>query len=278
MTDIIPADEQSNYETFRECLSEPVLRILAKPIDTPKTKKKRKLQHAKKGSKSSVTPLSTEHKIPLEPIAREDAEPTHDDAEDLGEFIDYLTSLIFPSLPATLRTLSHPLYKSTPSLQALYSLPLTPSTTSPLLAHLSPLALENLSSYSLLPSPPDPTDIHNFFTPILTPYITSVTSAPPPWSSTRTSACELCQRDWINLTYHHLIPRSTHERVLKRGWHAEERLGSVAWLCRACHSFVHRVASNEELAREWYTVELLEGRDDVKEWVRWVGRVRWKAR
>jgi hypothetical protein len=39
---------------------------------------------------------------------------------------------------------------------------------------------------------------------------------------------------------------------------------------------VHRCAGNEELARDWYTVELLRGREDVQRWVEWVGRVRWK--
>lgn len=46
----------------------------------------------------------------------------------------------------------------------------------------------------------------------------------------------------------------------KRGWHGEEVLGSVAWLCRACHSFLHGLVGNEELARGFYTVGLiLEG-------------------
>jgi len=68
-----------------------------------------------------------------------------------------------------------------------------------------------------------------------------------------------------------------HAKVLKRGWHTEDRLESVAWLCRACHSFVHRVASHEELAREWFTVERLMEREDVRRFGEWVGRVRWKA-
>ena len=75
-----------------------------------------------------------------------------------------------------------------------------------------------------------------------------------------------------------MIPRSTHERVLKRGWHEEWELNRVAWLCRACHSFVHGIAGNEELAREWNTVERLLEREDVRRWAGWVGRVRWKAR
>lgn len=62
------------------------------------------------------------------------------------------------------------------------------------------------------------------------------------------------------------------------GWHPEWRLGSVAWLCRACHSYVHSVESNEDLAREWFTIERLKERDDVRRWAGWVGKVRWKAR
>ena len=49
-------------------------------------------------------------------------------------------------------------------------------------------------------------------------------------------------------------------------------------LCRACHSFVHRVASAEELAKEFYTVEALVRRDDVQSFAKWVGGVRWKSR
>ena len=80
------------------------------------------------------------------------------------------------------------------------------------------------------------------------------------------------------LTYHHLIPREVHKKVLKRGWHEEAVLNSVAWLCRPCHSMVHRMESNEELARRWYTVEKLLEREDVQRWRVWVGRQRWGVR
>ncbi|OKL59109.1 hypothetical protein UA08_05598 [Talaromyces atroroseus] len=106
---------------------------------------------------------------------------------------------------------------------------------------------ESLSVYAILPESLDLTAA--FLRPVLTDYITSVTSGPPVWASTRTESCEICERDWIPLSYHHLIPREVHAKVLKRGWHDEWQLNSVAWLCRACHSFVHRMASNEELAR-----------------------------
>jgi lambda repressor-like predicted transcriptional regulator len=70
-----------------------------------------------------------------------------------------------------------------------------------------------------------------------------------------------------------MIPRAVHAKVLKRGWHTEDQLEKVAWLCRACHSFVHRVASNEELAKEFYSVERLLGKKDVVKFAGWVGKL-----
>jgi len=67
-----------------------------------------------------------------------------------------------------------------------------------------------------------------------------------------------------------------HAKAVKRGWAKEWELQKVAWLCRACHSFVHRIASNEELAKELNSVDKLIERDDVQSWAKWVGRIRWK--
>jgi hypothetical protein len=41
---------------------------------------------------------------------------------------------------------------------------------------------------------------------------------------------------------------------------------------------VHRIESNESLAKSFYTVELLAEREDVEKWVEWVGRQRWGLR
>jgi hypothetical protein len=40
---------------------------------------------------------------------------------------------------------------------------------------------------------------------------------------------------------------------------------------------VHRIATNEELARDWYTVDRLLEREDIQNFAKWVERVRWKA-
>ncbi|RMZ70215.1 casein kinase phospho pp28 [Pyrenophora seminiperda CCB06] len=284
MAEAVSAQEQANYETFRDCLSEPILKALAVPIEQAKPKKNKK-RYAKKGLKSSKKRV-VQQETALAPF-QPSSEAQQADAEDLGEFIEYLSTLLFPSLPQDVRTLTHAIYKETPRLQESYTPPLSASTTTRLLNTIPPPAIDSLQSYALLPPISDSIDQHNLFTPILTAYITACIAPPPIWSTTRATACELCCRDWVPLTYHHLLPKQVHARVLKRGWHTEDKLNSVAWLCRACHNFVHRLAGNEDLAKSYYTIELIktggvEGDTDkrleVEGWVGWVGGVRWKSR
>jgi hypothetical protein len=70
-------DHQSNYETFRECLSEPVLKALATPTEPPKKKKKR---HGKKAQKEDAEGEQSESNAVNSDQGN--------DAEDLGEFIE----------------------------------------------------------------------------------------------------------------------------------------------------------------------------------------------
>lgn len=144
---------------------------------------------------------------------------------------------------------------------------------------LSPTVSDSLCSYGLLK---DASDLDHFLEPVFNNYLTAATAAPPEYTpsvtTSRPSGCEICEREHLPLTYHHLIPRQVHAKAVKRGWHKEWELNKVAWLCRACHSFVHRIASNEELAKELYDVDLLLEREDVQRFAAWVGRVRWKAR
>lgn len=187
-------------------------------------------------------------------------------------------SEIFPTLPADLRTLSYAAIQADPTLiSSRYDEPLSDSALDALIATLPPSVSDSLTAYGLTDSPDG---LAPFLRPSLSSYIAAATTPPPVWSQTRddVSGCELCGRDWVNLTYHHLIPREQHERVRRRGWHPEWMLNSVAWLCGACHKMVHRVATTEELAREYFTVERLREREDVRRWVEWAGRVRWKAR
>ncbi|GLA48394.1 hypothetical protein AnigIFM63604_003885 [Aspergillus niger] len=247
------APDSENYQIFRDCVSSA---IVAKFSPTPRTKKARRPRTTpRQKSSSRAEPTSKP-----EPEQPQHNEFTKTDPEDLADFIDGESE----------RAGYDPNTDFTSSKE--YS----PQHLAEKTSHTLPASItDTLTAYALIESA---SDIPYFLAPILGEYVASVTKPPPVWATTRTDACEICERDWIPLSYHHLIPRSVHAKVVKKGWHEEWRLNSVAWLCRACHSFVHRMASNEELAREWFTVERICEREDVRDWAKWVGRVRWKAR
>ncbi|CAZ83723.1 unnamed protein product [Tuber melanosporum] len=173
------------------------------------------------------------------------------DLEDLSDFLDYLTQELYTFLPPPLQTAT-PLSTTT-----LYH-PLIPP-----LSTLPPSITESLTNYDIVP---DTDDVEKLISRVLSEYIDAACTPPPEWTGagSRNDACEICERVGVGITYHHLIPKSTHAKVIKRKWHPEVMLDSVAWLCRPCHSTVHRCASNEVLAREYYTVALLLEREDIQ--------------
>ena len=183
-------------------------------------------------------------------------------------------------MPPELRSLSFSNIKDDPALADKYALPLDTDLLQHVVELLPPTVSDSLTTYGLIQS--DASDIDRFMEPILESYITTSVSPPPEFTpsitATRPDGCEICDREQLPLTYHHLIPRQMHDKAVKRGWHKEWELNKVAWLCRACHSFLHRIASNEELARDLFSVEALMEREDVQKWAQWVGRVPWKSR
>ncbi|KAN0101833.1 hypothetical protein V8E51_012343 [Hyaloscypha variabilis] len=251
--------EDVNFQIFRDCLSTP---LIEKSPEQP-AKKTRKARE------------NSRRKRAIKPVIHETEEAN--DAEELAEFIDYLALQIFSSLPTSLRELTYSAWLNNPSLQALYNDPLSPPRVTSILDPLPPTITDSLITYTLL-APNQTTN--EFLSPILNSYLSTLLTPPPKPHEQRpfVTECEICQRSWIPLTFHHLIPKGVHAKVLKRGWHTEDQLNNVAWLCRACHSFVHRVASLDELAKEYYTVEKLVEREDVRRFGEWVGKVRWKAR
>ncbi|KAL3437959.1 hypothetical protein BDV09DRAFT_192592 [Aspergillus tetrazonus] len=257
-------DAESNYAVFRECVSSV---IIARSNQHKPSRAKRKASKIKAAKRRGNPDSTDETSPPSTPAPAEEENP-----EELADFIDFVATETFTTLPTSLQTLSYSAIQHSPALSTTYSLPLTHSTLESLSNPLPSTITDTLSTYTPDFEPP------SLLNKVLTEYIPAVTRPPPVWAKTRASACEICERDWIPLSYHHLIPRAVHDKVIKKGWHDEWMLNSVAWLCRACHSFVHRMASNEELAREWFTVDRILEREDVQDWARWVGRVRWKAR
>ncbi|KIL66599.1 hypothetical protein M378DRAFT_160599 [Amanita muscaria Koide BX008] len=189
-----------------------------------------------------------------------------DENSDLDEFSLYLSSESWPILPSSLQNATYESRSSVPDPDAL---PLTSLPNS---------FIDTLMAYGITS---DVDESILFLRRVLVHYIDEACAAPPVWSSTRTTECEICERE-VPVTYHHLIPRSTHAKVLKRRWHPESMLNSVAWLCRQCHSVVHRVTTNEDLAQNFYTVELLLQREDIQRWRKYASKqrfgIRWSSR
>lgn len=270
-------ETQHNRGLFGDCLSGPLVHRSAGGQVKPSRKRK------PKGRRNCIKPV------------KDEAEGEHLDKEyavELADFIDvkkndprkvcsmlmvfqYLATEIFDSFPRELQSLSYSAAQNDSRLAEMFTDPISSASLDRIMTNVPSSVAESLETYGLLE---EQSDFPKFLAPILQEYVNAATAAPPIWSTTRTTACEICEREWIPLSYHHLIPKQTHAKAVKRGWHEEWRLNSVAWLCRACHSFVHRIASNEELAREYWTVERLMGREDVIAWAKWVGKVRWKAR
>lgn len=83
-------------------------------------------------------------------------------------------------------------------------------------------------------------------------------------------SCELCGREGVELTRHHLIPRTRHKNRRTRREFAREERERVAMLCRRCHDQVHVLLTEKELEREYATVERLAAHPDVARFVEWI--------
>ncbi len=203
-----------------------------------------------------------------------------DDTAELDEFVDFLAEEAWPTFPPVFQEAT---YQSRTGVPEAGEIDLDLIT--------SPAFTDTLVSYGIVG---DDEDAIKLLWKVAEDYRTEACAPPPVWSNTRTTECEICERE-VPLTYHHLIPRSTHDKVLKRGWHDESLINSVAWLCRyifilndltivpltylvccsrQCHGMVHRVERCEVLAREYYTVELLLQREDIQKWRKYVSKQR----
>ena len=70
--------------------------------------------------------------------------------------------------------------------------------------------------------------------------------------------CELCKRESLRLTSHHLVPRS-------RGG----RLGPQVKLCPTCHRQLHAMFSETTLAKELNSIDALRANPEFSDYLRW---------
>ena len=74
-------------------------------------------------------------------------------------------------------------------------------------------------------------------------------------------ACELCGRESVRFTEHHLVPRS-------RGG----KYGPKARLCPTCHRQLHAMFSEKTLANELNSIELLRADPQFAGYLKWASR------
>ena len=80
--------------------------------------------------------------------------------------------------------------------------------------------------------------------------------------------CQLCNRDEVFLTKHHLIPRSCHTK--KRCKEFGSKINRIANLCRDCHSKLHATWSHKDLADYYNSIEVLKLQPDIHKFVKWI--------
>lgn len=71
--------------------------------------------------------------------------------------------------------------------------------------------------------------------------------------------CELCLRNDVEITIHHLTPKELGGSFLP-----------TAKLCLPCHKQIHALYTNEELAARMNTIERLRDDETIKKFVKWI--------
>ena len=85
------------------------------------------------------------------------------------------------------------------------------------------------------------------------------------------NACELCARTKLPLTRHHLIPLARHNKArTQRRFSRAAMKTDIAMLCRPCHSQIHRLFDNHELASYYHSVERLQTHSEVQKFIDWI--------
>lgn len=153
-----------------------------------------------------------------------------DDGSQLSDFSSYLSHEVWPTLPPSFHNASYETRSSLPDPDTDPDSDSMSTVTTLRLESIPTSFSDSLISYGICD---DWDSAVEFLRKVVVDYLHEACKPPPVWSATRKDhkECEMCERE-VPLTYHHLIPRSMHARVLKKGWHPEPMLGSVAWLCR----------------------------------------------
>ncbi|MBT8449160.1 MAG: hypothetical protein KJO69_05695 [Gammaproteobacteria bacterium] len=74
------------------------------------------------------------------------------------------------------------------------------------------------------------------------------------------------------LTFHHLIPRKMHRRTFFRKNYDKRQLAKGIWICRQCHSGLHKLYDEMTLAKQFNTLARLRDDPPIQKHVLWVAK------
>jgi len=84
-------------------------------------------------------------------------------------------------------------------------------------------------------------------------------------------ACPLCGRN-TPLTFHHLIPKKMHRRTYFRKNYDKTTLNQGIYICRMCHSGIHKLYDEMTLAKRFNSFALLAADPALQKHCQWVAR------
>src|SRR6478735_5973461 len=73
------------------------------------------------------------------------------------------------------------------------------------------------------------------------------------------SKCELCEREDVDTTVHHLLPKEMGGTF-----------GPTAHLCIPCHKQIHALYTNEEIAARLTTIQDLKKDPQLSRFLKWI--------
>ncbi|MBT2659939.1 HNH endonuclease [Bacillus sp. ISL-45] len=75
----------------------------------------------------------------------------------------------------------------------------------------------------------------------------------------KSGTCELCGRQDVEVTIHHLVPKELGGTFMP-----------TADLCIPCHKQIHALFTNDELAADLNTIERLRSHPELGKFLKWI--------
>lgn len=91
--------------------------------------------------------------------------------------------------------------------------------------------------------------------------------------------CEMCKRENVKLTFHHLIPKTVHRRSYFKKKYSRQFLNTHGLnLCNLCHNGLHRLYDEMTLAKQYHTLDLILADQAISKHIEWVRKQKGEKR